>query len=115
LDVFEEEQVLERLATKIALLGPQLEPVAGHGAVAEIRRRGFMTGIQLVDYPLDVRMGHQVTLEARKRGAIIRPLGDVVILMPPLAISEADLRRLVEITAESIDAATAAVELPRAA
>jgi adenosylmethionine---8-amino-7-oxononanoate aminotransferase len=115
LDVFEEERVLERLATKIELLEALLEPIAGHAAVAEIRRRGFMTGIQLVDYPLEMRMGHQVTLEARKRGVIIRPLGDVVILMPPLAISEDDLRRLVEVTAGAIDAATSSVELHRAA
>ena len=56
-----------------------------------------------------------MTLEARKRGAIIRPLGDVVVLMPPLSISREDLTRLVEITAEAIDAATASDELERAA
>ncbi len=50
-----------------------------------------------------------MTLEARKRGAIVRPLGDVVVLMPPLAISEAELTRLVEITAAAIETATAAV------
>jgi adenosylmethionine-8-amino-7-oxononanoate aminotransferase len=50
-----------------------------------------------------------VTLEARRRGAIVRPLGDTVILMPPLAISETDLRRLVEITTEAITAAVATV------
>ena len=115
LDVFEEERTLERLAPKIELLAELLEPLAAHPAVAEIRRRGFMTGIQLDGFPLELRMGHRVTLEARARGAIIRPLGDVVVLMPPLAISEDDLRRLVEITAEAIDAATSGVELPRAA
>ena len=115
LDVFEEERTLERLAPKIELLAELLEPLAAHPAVAEIRHRGFMTGIQLDGFPLELRMGHRVTLEARARGAIIRPLGDVVVLMPPLAISEDDLRRLVEITAEAIDAATSGVELPRAA
>jgi adenosylmethionine---8-amino-7-oxononanoate aminotransferase len=45
----------------------------------------------------------------------VRPLGDVVVLMPPLSIAEAELRRLVEITAEAIDAATPAASLPRAA
>jgi adenosylmethionine-8-amino-7-oxononanoate aminotransferase len=54
-------------------------------------------------------MGHQVTLEARRRGAIIRPLGDVVILMPPLAIRPAELRELVEVTAAAIEAATGSV------
>ncbi len=81
----------------------------------EVRRRGFMIGIELVEHPLEQRMGHRVTLEARRRGAIIRPLGDVVVLMPPLAISEADLDRLVRITHESIDAVTATAALPRAA
>jgi adenosylmethionine---8-amino-7-oxononanoate aminotransferase len=62
-----------------------------------------------------MRIGHRVTLEARRRGAIIRPLGDVVVLMPPLAISSDDLRRLVEITGEAIEAATAAAALSEAA
>jgi hypothetical protein len=46
-----------------------------------------------------------VTLEARERGAIVRPLGDTIVLMPPLAIDKANLVRLVEITAASIEAA----------
>jgi adenosylmethionine-8-amino-7-oxononanoate aminotransferase len=73
--------------------------------VAEVRRRGTMVGIDLGPHDPALRLGHQVTLEARKRGAIIRPLGDVIVLMPPLSISEADLRRLVEITAGSIESA----------
>jgi adenosylmethionine---8-amino-7-oxononanoate aminotransferase len=60
-------------------------------------------------------MGHRVTLEARRRGAIIRPLGDVVVLMPPLAISEEDLARLVEITADAIEPAALAAALRAAA
>jgi adenosylmethionine---8-amino-7-oxononanoate aminotransferase len=115
LDVFEDERTLERLAPKIELLGELLEPIAAHPEVREVRRLGFMTGIELTDKPLEARMGHQVTLHARDRGAVIRPLGDVVILMPPLAISEADLRRLVTITAEAIDAATTPVALAEAA
>jgi adenosylmethionine---8-amino-7-oxononanoate aminotransferase len=62
-----------------------------------------MVGIELQGFALHERMGHEVTLAARRRGAIIRPLGDVVVLMPPLSIDEADLRRLVEITAAAID------------
>jgi adenosylmethionine-8-amino-7-oxononanoate aminotransferase len=67
-----------------------------------------MAGIQLTEFPLDVRMGHRVTLEARARGAIVRPLGDTVVLMPPLSIEPAELRRLVEIVAAAISAAVAA-------
>ena len=115
LDVFEEERTLAALAPKIELLGELLEPLSAHPAVAGVRRRGFMTGIQLAEFPVERRMGHRVTLEARRRGAIIRPLGDVVVLMPPLAISEDDLRRLVEITAASIASATSAAALAAAA
>ena len=115
LDLFEQERTLERLRPKIDLLGELLEPIAAHPAVAEVRRRGLMTGIELADHPVELRMGHRVTLEARSRGAIVRPLGDVVVLMPPLAIAEPELRRLVSITAEAIDSATSQVALAAAA
>ena len=115
LDVFREERTIERLEGKIRLLGELLEPVAAHPSVREVRRCGFMVGIELEEHPLPVRIGHRVTLEARRRGAIIRPLGDVVVLMPPLSISREDLTRLVTITAEAIDVATAEDALQRAA
>jgi adenosylmethionine-8-amino-7-oxononanoate aminotransferase len=115
LDVFREERTLDRLRGKTRLLAELLDPVAAHPAVREVRRCGFMVGIELEEHPLPVRIGHRVTLEARRRGAIIRPLGDVVVLMPPLSIAEDELRRLVGITAEAIDAATAAATVPVAA
>lgn len=115
LETFERERTLERLAPKIELLARLLEreiaPLAG---VAEVRQRGFMVGIELTARPASERAGHRVTLAARRRGAIIRPLGDVVVLMPPLAISEADLRRLVTITADAISEERGAA-LPQAA
>ena len=115
LDVFREERTLERLGGKIELLAELLEPVAAHPAVKAVRRCGFMVGIELLEHPLPVRIGHRVTLEARRRGAIVRPLGDVIVLMPPLSIPAADLRRLVEITAEAIDAAVESATLSEAA
>ncbi len=115
LDVFEEEHTIERLQPKLELLERLLGPVAAHPDVAEVRRRGTMTGIQLREFPAELRMGHRVTLEARRRGAIVRPLGDVVVLMPPLAITEAELTTLVEVTLASIEAATATVALAPAA
>ena len=60
-------------------------------------------------------MGHQVTLAARRRGAIVRPLGDVVVLMPPLSITADELTRLVAITAAAIEEATGAAAVPLAA
>ena len=106
LDVLESDRVLEQLEGKIDLLGTLLaEHVAPLQAVGEIRHRGFMTGIELTGFSYEERVGHRVTLAARERGAIIRPLGDVVVLMPPLSISDDELRRLVAITGESIAAA----------
>jgi adenosylmethionine---8-amino-7-oxononanoate aminotransferase len=107
LDVFENERTLERLQPKIALLGELLGEIEEMPEVSEVRGRGFMAGIDLGEHDPALRTGHQVTLEARKRGAIIRPLSDVVVLMPPLSISESDLRRLLKITRESIEAACA--------
>lgn len=115
LEVFEKEHTLERLRPKIALLGELLAGIEAMPEVTEVRRCGFMTGIDLGEHDPALRMGHRVTLEARERGAIVRPLSDVVVLMPPLSISESDLRRLLEITGESIRAACAgAVPAPLA-
>jgi len=107
LDVFEEEGTIAALQPKIALLEALLqEHVAPLEVVREIRQKGVMVGIELVGFPLETRMGHRVTLAARERGAIVRPLGDTIVVMPPLAVSESELRRLVTITAEAIVAAT---------
>jgi adenosylmethionine---8-amino-7-oxononanoate aminotransferase len=114
LDAFESERTIERLQPKIALLRELLDGVEAMPEVAEVRSRGFMVGIDLGEHDPALRMGHRVTVEARERGAIIRPLSDVVVLMPPLSISEADLRRLVEIAAESIRAACASAPAPLA-
>jgi adenosylmethionine-8-amino-7-oxononanoate aminotransferase len=102
LKLFEQEQTLERLQDKIGVLEELLAPIARMEGVAEVRQCGFMTGIELDGFPLEARAGHQVTLAARRRGAIVRPLGDVVVLMPPLAITHRELRRLLAIVAESI-------------
>jgi adenosylmethionine-8-amino-7-oxononanoate aminotransferase len=107
LDVFETERTIERLQPKIALLEQLLEGIAAMEEVAEVRSRGTMVGIDLGDHDPALRMGHRVTNEARERGAIVRPLGNTVVLMPPLAISEDELRQLVAITADSVAAAVA--------
>jgi adenosylmethionine---8-amino-7-oxononanoate aminotransferase len=92
------------------LLRELLAEVGEIDAVADVRGRGFMAGIDLGDRDPSLQLARRVANEARRRGAIIRPLGDVLVLMPPLAISKADLRRLVHITAASIDAVIAAEE-----
>ncbi len=107
LDVFESERTIERLQPKIRLLEELLEGIAAMPEVAEVRSRGVMVGIDLGGHDPALRIGHRVTNEARERGAIVRPLGNTVVLMPPLSIAEEDLRRLVQITADSIAAAVA--------
>ena len=117
LDVFEQERTLERLQPKIALLEELLAGIAAMPEVAEVRQKGFMVGIDLGNWDPAQQMGHRVTREARKRGAFIRPLSNTIVLMPPLSMSEDELRDLVAIAAAAIEAAVASapVELPQAA
>lgn len=112
LDIIEKEGVIAALADKIEGFTRALEPLRSHPNVFEVRQRGLMVGVELSQnpekdepYPAEARMGHQVILEARKRGVIIRPLGDVVVLMPALAMSDDQLQHLADVTLESIDAA----------
>jgi len=113
LEVFEKDRVLENLAPKIDLLGERLGEIAAHPHVGDVRQRGFMVGIELVGdketkepFPVARRTAHRVILEARKLGAIIRPLGDVLILMPPLCITPDELNTLCRITHEAIGKGT---------
>jgi adenosylmethionine---8-amino-7-oxononanoate aminotransferase len=107
LDIFARERTLEHLELKIELLTRMLEQrVATLPGVAEVRQRGLMVGIELAPGEAGDRLGHRVAMAARQRGAVIRPLGDVVVLMPALSMSEHDLQRLVAITASSIAEAT---------
>jgi adenosylmethionine-8-amino-7-oxononanoate aminotransferase len=105
LEAFEQERTLERLQPKVELLARELDAVAAMPEVAEVRQCGTMVGIDLGEHDPALRLGHRVTLEARKRGAIVRPLSDVIVLMPPLSISEDEIQSLVGITADSIEAA----------
>ena len=107
LDVFESERTLERLQPKIALFEELLADVGAMDEVTEIRQRGFMAGIDLGGWDPALRMGHRVTNEARRRGAIVRPLGNTVVLVPPLAISAEELRSLFAIATDAIVAAVA--------
>jgi len=117
--LFETERVLERLQPKIELLRKALEQeVAPLEIVGDVRQRGFMVGIELVadrrsrePFAPALKMGRRVIRQARKRGVIIRPLGDVVVLMPHLSFTEDELARLVRVTAESIIAALAEVRI----
>jgi adenosylmethionine---8-amino-7-oxononanoate aminotransferase len=113
LELFEKNNVMENVRRNAALLRERLVPLAEHPHVAEVRQRGIMVGIELVrdretlaSYPASLRMGHRVTLAARKRGVILRPLGDVVVLMPAPAMPGGLIDRLCDVALEAIDEAT---------
>jgi adenosylmethionine-8-amino-7-oxononanoate aminotransferase len=111
LELFERERTLVRLQPKIRLLSDWLGQVAKMREVREVRQRGLMAGIDLGEHDPELRVGHRVTLEARRRGVIVRPLGDVIVLMPPLSISKEELKRLVKVVAQSIRAAYPVAEI----
>jgi adenosylmethionine-8-amino-7-oxononanoate aminotransferase len=81
-------------------IGELLDPIREYAGVREIRRIGTMTGIEVES--VTERTGFAVCQEARRHGVWIRPLGDVVVLMPPLAIGAEDLRELVDVTSAAI-------------
>ncbi|TAM93460.1 MAG: adenosylmethionine--8-amino-7-oxononanoate transaminase [Jatrophihabitans sp.] len=101
LALMHERGTVARAAAVGERLGALLEPVGEHEGVREVRRVGTMTGIEVL--PVTERTGFAVCSAARRRGVIIRPLGDVVVLMPPLAITDGDLDELVGVVAESLD------------
>ena len=115
LDVFDEERTLERLAPKIDLLGELLEPLAAHPAVREVRRCGFMTGIELAEHPLARAHrppGHARGAPPRSDHPPARRRGGADAAAVDLGGRSAPPRRD---HGEAIDAATASVALAEAA
>lgn len=109
LDVFEKERTLERVQASIAQLRLLLSHAfSGHPNVREVRQRGLMVGVELqapngAAFPAGARTGQRVCRAARQLGVLLRPLGDVVVLMPPLSIRSAQLEQLVAAAHRAID------------
>ncbi|MEK7817329.1 MAG: aminotransferase class III-fold pyridoxal phosphate-dependent enzyme, partial [Actinomycetota bacterium] len=108
-----EPEFLAVVRERASLLAELIEPLKKMEYVGDIRQLGLMAGIELVadsgsrePYPVEERVARRVILKARERGIIIRPLGDTVVLMPPLAIGEEDLKELAEVTAWAISEIT---------
>ncbi len=102
LDLFEEEQVLTRLAERVAALGASLAALH-HPAVEEVRQLGMMAAVRLGPFPTEARTGHRVSLACRDEGVIVRCLGDAIVVMPPLVMTPADLATCVTTVGRAID------------
>jgi adenosylmethionine-8-amino-7-oxononanoate aminotransferase len=114
--LFRDRRIVEALPGKGAALARALEPARAHAHVGDVRQRGLMVGIELVrdratkeEYASGLRAGHRVCMAARQMGAILRPLGNVVVLMPPLAMTEPQLAELAGIALACIDEVTASI------
>ncbi|MCC6997285.1 MAG: adenosylmethionine--8-amino-7-oxononanoate transaminase [Deltaproteobacteria bacterium] len=115
LDIFERDRTIDAIQPRITELATLLaRDIAPLAHVGEVRQQGLMVGIELVtdretrgEYPYEAAIGARVCREARKHGVILRPLGPVVVLMPPLSITTSELAELVEATRRSIIAITA--------
>ena len=104
LRLLEEQDVLAHVTEVAAHLGARLDDtVVGRPGVAEVRRRGLMVGVELAPPEGGERWGRRVCAAAVRRGILLRPLGDVVVIMPPLTSTAAELDRVVDILAECID------------
>jgi len=109
LDLFEKEKVLEGLKNKIEILNEWLNENLNLRNVGDVRNAGLMAGVELVrdkntkePYDLEEKTGWRVAYQARENGVFIRPLGNVIVIMPPLSISEQNLGQLLTVIKDSI-------------
>jgi adenosylmethionine-8-amino-7-oxononanoate aminotransferase len=113
LDIFENDRVIEGLPPKIKTLQKRLEEFRNLNAAGDIRQCGLIAGIELVKnketkepYSLDEKIGIRVCYEARQRGLIIRPLDNIIVVIPPLSIDIYQLNKMMDIIYESIKLVT---------
>jgi len=109
LRLMEERRIVEEVARKSVLVAEQLAPMRDRPHVGDIRQKGFMVGIELVrdkrtkePYHWNERIGVRVTRKAREKGMLTRPLGNVIVFLPPLASTEEELREMIAILDASI-------------
>ena len=104
LRIFDEEKTLEQLKSKIARLSDRLDEFATLRHVGNVRQRGLIAGVELVadrvgktPFPSSEQVGARVCQRARDFGLLIRPLGDVLVIMPPLSISLPELDEMLDV------------------
>lgn len=106
LDLIRRNRVVEGVAKKAPVFARALDSLRNLPWIHEIRQKGFMVGIELRQggrpFPVAKRVGYRVCLACRPRGLLIRPLGDVVVLMPPLTATVKELRWMVSVVRETV-------------
>ena len=99
LDIFDEEHVLENLATKIEMLRTELDALRELPWVAEVRQCGFIAGVEVALNPAEngrpAQPGAAICLAARRHGLLTRPIRNVIVLMPPYCITQSQLQQAV--------------------
>jgi adenosylmethionine-8-amino-7-oxononanoate aminotransferase len=109
LQLLDEWDVLANVRARAAELAKGLaERVVPRAAVREVRQQGLMCGIELAPPAEGLRWGRRVSAACVARGVLIRPLGDVIVLMPPLTVTSGEVERIVATVAEAIGEVTAA-------
>ena len=113
LDIFRDDDVIENNRRLADTMARATAPLADHPHVAEVRQTGMVLAIELVKdkakrepYPWQERRGLKVYQHGLTRESLLRPLGNVVYMMPPYVITEAQIEHLAEVAAEGIDLAT---------
>jgi len=108
LQLIGEWSVLENVNARSEQLAKLLDAeIAAKPAVADVRLRGLMGGVELAPPKPGLRWGRRVCAAAVERGVLLRPLGDVVVLMPPLTTTAGEIERIVSVVADAIDDVTA--------
>jgi len=109
LKLFELDNVVGQVAQRSLLVEKELEALLDLEHVGEVRQRGFMAGVEIVQnkdtreaYPAQRRMGYDITLEMRERGMLTRPMGDVLVFMPPLCSTDKELKEMIQIMRDAI-------------
>jgi len=102
LEVFEQEQTLERLSALCAQMSAGLQRCRDLSPVREVRQCGFIGAVEIGPYPLEAKMGINVCAEMRRRGVLTRPIGNVIVLMPPYCVSAEQLEQMLQVLKDSI-------------
>jgi adenosylmethionine---8-amino-7-oxononanoate aminotransferase len=104
LELFEAWNVLDNVRERSDELRALLhDRVLSKPAVREVRLEGLMGGVELAPRAEGLRWGRHVSAAAVRRGVLLRPIGDTVVLMPPLTVTSPEVHRIVAALADSID------------